>query len=171
MKNRAVFLILFSIFFMRANAQFMSLGFIKNCSSYKKTTFEDELTKKHFFLVQKPATVSSPLLAEAVAYSNEKKENAGTAGEIKVLSLINEKLNLTEITFFNGSKNYWKNYNEIFKQMVNFFNNQQSFKSLKYKTDVALFSKDNIFYYAYKNGEIPVIVISNVKLENTYFSN
>ncbi len=149
----------------------MSLVFIKNCSAYKRTTFEDELTKKHFFPVQKPATVSSPLLAEGVTYSNEKKENVGTTGEIKVISLISEKLNLTEITFINGSKNYWKNYNDVFKQMVNFFNNQQSFKSLKYKTDVALFSKDNVFYYAYKNGEIPVIVVSNVKLEDTYFSN
>ena len=42
-------------------------------------------------------------------------------------------------------------------------------KNEKYKTDVVKFAKDGYFYYAYKNGEIPVIVVSDKKLEETYF--
>ena len=55
--------------------------------------------------------------------------------------------------------------------MVSFFNNQQSLKSKRYKTDVAKFSKDGIFYYAYKNGETPVILIADSKIEEAYFGN
>jgi hypothetical protein len=147
-------------------AQQMSLGFVKNCMQYKRTTYTDELSKKHFSIVQdKVESPANTVLSGATLYSNFSQKNPN-AGEIKILSLITDKIRVTEITFSNA---YFTNYNEVFKQMVSFFNNQQSFKSTKYKTDVAKFSKDGISYYAYKNGDIPFIVISDVKLEDTYF--
>jgi hypothetical protein len=167
MKKQGTLLIAFFFCcFIPAVAQHMSLGFVKNCMTYKRTVYTDELKQKHFLLVQdKVETTANMLLSGAVYYSNSNKENVAP-GEIKVLSLITDKLKITEITF---SKEYFNNYNEVFKQMVNFFKNQQSFKNEKYKTDVAKFSKDDTYYYAYKNGDIPVIVISDKKLEETYF--
>ena len=167
MKNRVLFLIVSCLLsFTPLFAQQMTLGFVKNCMQYKRTTYTDELSKKHFNLVHdKVETASNTVLSGASLYSNASKTNAN-AGEIKVLSLITEKLKVTEISFSNS---YFNNYNEVFKQMVSFFSNQESFKSKRYKTDIAKFSKDGIFYYAYKNGEIPFIVISDAKLEDSYF--
>jgi hypothetical protein len=170
MKNRFLILIAFSLFsYTQAAAQLMSLGFVKNCMQYKRTTYTDELEKKHFSLIQdKVETPANMVLAGASYYSNTKKEDVAVKGEIKVLSLITDAAKITEISFSNAT--YYNNYNEVFKQMVSFFNNQQSFKSKKYKTDVAKFSKDGIFYYAYKNGEVPVILVTNAKIEEKYFN-
>lgn len=171
MKNRIVFFVAFSLLLcMQASAQLMSLGFVKNSMSYKRETYTDELKKKHFLLIQdKVETPSNMVLAGASYYSNSNKENV-SPGEIKVLSLISTDSKITEITF-SGS-NYYNNYNDVFKQMVSFFSNQQSIKSKKYKTDVAKFSRDGVFYYAYKNGETPVILITDAKnVENVYFGN
>ena len=169
MKNKIVLAILSILMYTQASAQSMSLGFVKNCISYKRETYTDELKKKHFILVQdKVETPSNMVLSGASYYSNASKENTA-AGEIKVLSLISEKMKITEITF--SSSTYYNNYNVVFKQMVSFFSNQQSFKSKRYKTDVAKFSKDGLFYYAYKNGEIPVILVTNAKIEEQYFGN
>lgn len=169
MKNKIAFILAFSVLFCtQTSAQLMSMGFVKNCMQYKRTTFSDELKKKHFLPVKD--NVENPenmVLSGATYYSNSNKENTAP-GEIKVLSLITDKSKVTEITF---SSAYYNNYNEVFKQMVNFFSNQQSFKSKRYKTDVAKFSKDGIFYYAYKNGEDPVILIADEKMEDTYFGN
>lgn len=169
MKNKiALFIALSFLICSPLSAQLMSLGFVKNCMQYKRTTFSDELRKKHFLPVQdKVDNPENNLLSGATYYSNSNKENT-TPGEIKVLSLITEKSKITEITF---SSSYYNNYNEVFKQMVSFFSNQQSFKSKRYKTDVAKFSKDGIFYYAYKNGEDPVILVANEKMEESYFGN
>jgi hypothetical protein len=162
-------IVFFLLSYMQVNAQLMSLGFVKNCMQYKRTTYTDELTKKHFALIQdKVETPANMVLAGASYYSNTKKEDVAAKGEIKVLSLITDASKITEITFTNAA--YYNNYNEVFKQMVSFFSNQQSFKSKRYKTDVAKFSKDGIFYYAYKNGEIPVILVTDAKIEEKYFN-
>nr|MBA3970797.1 hypothetical protein [Bacteroidota bacterium] len=58
---------------------------------------------------------------------------------------------------------------EVYNQMVSFFDNQTSFKSKKYNTDVTKFTKDKVSYYVYKIKEIPVIVIANYKIEDEYF--
>lgn len=167
MKIRAVLLIIFSFFSVNSLlAQQMSFGFVRNCMTYKRTVYTDEMKQKHFQTIQeKVENPSNNVLSGAMLYSNKSTVNANS-GEIKVLSLISDKLKVTEITF---SKEYFNLYNDIFKQMVNFFSNQQSFKNEKYKTDVVKFAKDDYFYYAYKNGEIPVIVVSDKKLEETYF--
>ena len=167
MKNKTLAVLsLILCCFTQVVAQQMSLGFVKNCMTYKRETYTDELKKKHFHLIQdKVEAPSNTALSGATLYSNASKENP-KKGDIKVLSLISDKMKITEITFSDA---YFNNYNEVFKQMVSFFNNQQSFKSTRYKTDVAKFSKDGINYYAYKNGDIPFIVVSNSKLEETYF--
>jgi hypothetical protein len=146
----------------------MSLGFVKNCMTYNRTAYSNEMFRKHFFMVENSiATAQNNLLVGAMSYSNEK---VPANGEIKVLSLIKEKQQITEIYFVNGKKNdYTNNYTEIYNQMVSFFNNQLSLKSTKYNVDVVKFTKDGVFYYVYKLKEIPVIVVANYKLDDIYF--
>ena len=151
-----------------ASAQLMSLGFVKNCMTYDRTACTNELFRKHYFTVENSiASAQNNLLVGAMSYSNEK---VPANGEIKVLSLIKEKQKITEIYFVNGPKNdYSKNFTEVYNQMVSFFDNQISFKSTKYNVDVTKFTKDKFFYYVYKLKEIPVIVVSNYKLDEVYF--
>lgn len=146
----------------------MSLGFVKNCMTYNRTAYENELFKKHYSQVEKSiATAQNPLLIGATSYSNVKDPSGG---EIKVLSLITDAKKITEIYFVNGSaNNYSKNYTEVYNQMVSFFNNETSFKSTKYNVDVTKFTKDKVYYYVYKLKEIPVIVVADHKIDETYF--
>ena len=156
------------ISFNNASAQLMSLGFVKNCMTYNRTAYTNELFRKHYFTVENAiATAQNNLLIGAMSYSNEKNT---ADGEIKVLSLISDKQKITEIYFVNGPKNdYSKNFTEVYNQMVSFFDNQLVFKSTKYNTDVTKFTKDKVYYYVYKLKEIPVIVVADFKLDEVYF--
>ena len=153
-----------------AFAQLMTFGFVKNCMTYKRETVTNELTKKHFFIVNRRLQEADhKMLVGATYYSNQKE--APAKGEIRVLSLINESEKITEISFIKGSDNdYSDNYKEVFKQMLAFFNNESTFKSSKFKTDVSMFAKDKMYYYAFIHNETPTIVISDRKMEADYFS-
>lgn len=166
--KKAIILLLAIAMYSKASAQLMSLGFVKNCMTYNRTAYENELFRKHYFKTDN--AIESPqnmLLKGACAYSNEQNK---AKGEIKVLSLITDKQQITEIYFVNGSEeSYLKNFTEVYNQMVSFFDNQTSFKSAKYNVDVTKFTKDKVFYYVYKIKEMPVIVVANTKLDETYF--
>jgi hypothetical protein len=167
--RKIVFISLIAILsYTTSSAQLMSLGFVKNCMTYNRTALSNEMFRKHFFVVdQSVKTAQNSLLVGATYYSNEKD---AANGEIRVLSLIDDKKQITEISFVNGPKNdYSKNYTEVYNQMVSFFNNQISFKSTKYNVDVAKLSKDNVYYYVYKIKEIEIIVVANYKLDDLYF--
>lgn len=167
---KKLFVILIAVItYSSASAQLMSLGFVKNCMTYDRTAYTNELFRKHYFTVENAIqTAQNPLLVGAMSYSNEKNP---ADGEIKVLSLIKGKDQITEIYFVNGPKNnYDKNFTEVYNQMVSFFDNQTTFKSAKYENkDVTKFTKDKTYYYVYKLKEIPVIVVANKNLDETYF--
>ncbi|MCX6296349.1 MAG: hypothetical protein NTX97_09825, partial [Bacteroidetes bacterium] len=127
--KKALFICLISILtYTNANAQLMSLGFVKNCMTYNRTAYTNELFRKHYFVVENAVkTAQNELLVGATSYSNEQNP---ANGEIKVLSLITNDKQITEISFVNGQKNdFSKNFTEVYNQMVSFFNNQTSFKS------------------------------------------
>jgi len=155
-----------------ASAQLMPFGFIKNCMSYGRTTVTDELTKKQFILVERnQQVVTNPLMAGSTYYSNEKDRNPAL-GEVAVLSQINGSKLITEISFRSGSKNNSeKNFTDVYNQMVNFFKDEKSFKSARYKTEVKYFFRDKNYYYTYTVNNIPTIVVSNYKIETDYFAN
>ena len=166
--KKTIFFFIATVLSTSACAQLMSLGFVKNCMTYDRTAYTNELFRKHYFMVENAiATAQNNLLVGAMSYSNEK---IPANGEIKVLSLIKDKQRITEIYFVNGQKNdYSKNFTEVYNQMVSFFDNQLVFKSSKYNVDVTKFTKNKIYYYVYKLKEIPVIVVANYKLDDLYF--
>jgi hypothetical protein len=151
-------------------AQQMPFGFVKNCMTYARTTVTDELNKKHFTLVDRNyQKANNPLMMGSTYYSNEPQRTPGAA-EVAVLSLINGSKQITEISFISDSKtDYSKNYDDVYKQMVNFFKDERTFKSPKYNTDVNYFLKDKVYYYTYKDKGTPIIVVSNYKIDEDYF--
>lgn len=169
-------ILLFALILILANnksfGQLMTFGFIKNCMSYERSTVTDELKKKQFIIVERQMQApANKLLEGAARYSNAKDEDK-TKGEIRILSQINGSKKIIEISFINGSKNdYSKNYDEMYNQIVSFFDNEKTFKSSKFDTDVLKFSRDRNYYYTYKNNGTPIIVISNYKIDEAYFSN
>ncbi len=171
MKTKILFFALISILVnCHSFAQIITFGFVKNCMSYERSTVTDELTKKHFYVVERTMQkTNNKLLEGATFYCNEKERELGIA-EIDILSFIDGSKKITEITFLKGSKHdYIRNYGEIYKQMLTFFNNEKTFKSEKYKTDVTKFSKEKVYYYVYKINDVPTIVISNNKIDEEYF--
>ena len=170
MKNRIILLSLLCVFAgTHSFAQLMTFGFIKNCMTYQRSTVTDELKKKQIFLIDRKAPPGNSMMQGASYYSNEKSGDS-TKGEVRVLSLINGSKQITEISFIDGSANdYSKNYDDVYNQIVKFFDNEKAFKSKRYHTDVLKFSKDKVYYYVYKNGSRPVIVIANYKVDEDYF--
>ena len=171
MKTKTILFALISLVITtKSFSQAMTFGFVKNCMAYGRTTVTDELTKKQFFVKERmKKDAGNKLLEGSFYYSNEKTDV--TKGEIAVLSQINDNKKITEISFVSGTKNdFSKNYTEVYDQMIKFFNNEKPFKSAKYgNTEVLMFSKDKIYYYTYTYNKIPVIVIANYKLEDSYF--
>lgn len=160
-----------SLFFFHTHsfAQLMTFGFVKNCISYERKTVTDELTKKHFYIMDKNVDASDgDFLSGSTFYSNHR--DSANSGDIRVRSLIESNKKITEIAFIKGFYNdYTNNYKDIYKQMVSFFKDTHTFKSAKFKTDISLFMKKGIYYYAYTKGESAYILISDRDLEKVYF--
>lgn len=151
-------------------AQIITFNLLKSCNSYDRTGFTDEFAKKHFYIVEESVKKANNKLMEGgTLYSNEKERDLGIA-EINVLSVINGTKKITEISFLKGSKHdYTKNYGDLYAQMNSMLTKTASFQSKKYKTEVATFTKDKVYYYAFKIKDVPYIVISNSKIEEEYF--
>jgi len=150
-------------------AQAIPFGFIKNCMSFGRTTVTDELNKKHITLIDRNyQKAQNPLMLGATYYSNETDRTPGT-GEVMVLSQINGSKQITEVSFISGTKNNsLPNYEDVYKQMVNFFKDEKGFKSPAYG-DVNYFERDKVYYYTFKVKDVPTIVVSNYKLDEDYF--
>ena len=169
--TKALFLVLISILAIsRSSAQTIPFTFIKNCTSFERQAFTDDMTKKKFYIVEESVKgAKNKAMEGATFYCNEKERELGNA-EINVLSLINGSKKIVEITFKKGNKHdYGKNYGEIFNQMNSMLNKMPAFQSKKYKTEVSKFTKNGVYYYAYKQNDVPVIVVSTYKIEEEYF--
>lgn len=153
-----------------AYAQQITFGIIRNCTSYTRPMATDELNKKHFTLIDKNyQKAQNPLLKGATYYSNE-TDRTPDLGEVAILSQINGSKVITEFSFISGTKNNsGPNFDEVYKQMSNFFKDERTFKSPVYNVDVNYFVRDKVYYYIYKLKDTPVIVVANYKLEEDYF--
>jgi hypothetical protein len=169
MKTRIIALATALFISVTSFAQLMPFGFVKNCMTYARTTVTDELNKKHFSLIDRNyQKANNPLLTGSTYYSNQ-TDRTPDIGEIAVLSQINGSKQITEISFISGTKNsYSANFDDVYKQMVNFFKDERTFKSPKYN-DVNYFTRDKVYYYVFKVKDIPTIVVSNYKLDEDYF--
>ncbi len=171
MKTKTLFFALISLLIVnRSFAQTIPFTFIKSCISFERQAFTDDMTKKKFYVVEGATKKETNKLMEgSTFYCNEKERELGNA-EIDVLSQINGAKNITEITFQKGNKHdYTKNFGEIFNQMSSVLNKTAVIQSKKYKTEVSTFTKDKVYYYTYKVNDVPVIVISNYKIDEEYF--
>jgi hypothetical protein len=167
-------LVLFAFIFVLATiqsfAQIIPFTLLKSLNSYDRPGFTDELTKKRFYIVEESVKKTNNKLMEGgTLYSNEKERDLGIA-EINVISVINGTKKITEISFLKGSKHdYTKNYGDLHSQMNVQFTKTASFQSKRYKTEVNTFTKDKVYYYAFKIKDVPYIVVANYKIEEEYF--
>ena len=171
MKTKILFFAFFSMLVInQSSAQIIPFGFLKTCTSFERPAFTDDMAKKHFYVVEESAKKTTNKLMEgATFYCNEKERELGNA-EIDVLSVMNGSNKIVEITFRKGSKHdYAKNYGDLYTQMNSIFNKLPAFQSKKYNTEVSMFLKEKVYYYTYKVNDVPVIVISNYKIEEEYF--
>ncbi|CAN5325701.1 hypothetical protein BH10BAC1_BH10BAC1_20970 [soil metagenome] len=171
MKTKTLLIALIAILTAgRTFAQTIPFTFIKSCIIFERAAFTEDMSKKKFYVLEDAAkNASNKLMEGATFYCNEKERELGNA-EIDILSQINGAKKIVEITFKKGNKHdYTKNYGEIYNQMLTVLNKTASIQSKKYKTEVNTFTKNGVYYYTYKVGEVPVIVISNYKIDEEYF--
>jgi hypothetical protein len=169
MKTKILFTAVLIFFCSFSFAQILPFGFVKNCMSYSRTTVTDELNKKQSKLIDRNyQKANNPIMQGSTYYSNEADRTPGL-GEVAVLSKIDGSKQITEISFINGTKNNsTANFDDVYKQMVNFFKDERTFKSPKYN-DVNYFTKDKVYYYVFKVKDVPTIVVSNYKIDEDYF--
>ncbi|MDF2437327.1 MAG: hypothetical protein K0Q95_1703 [Bacteroidota bacterium] len=169
MRTRILTSFIFFLLTTTSFAQILPFGFVKNCMSFSRTTVTDELNKKQIKLIDRNyQKANNPLLQGSTYYSNEADRTPGL-GEVAVLSKIDGSKQITEISFINGTKNNsTANFDDVYKQMVNFFKDERTFKSPKYN-DVNYFTRDKVYYYVFKVKDVPTILVSNYKLEEDYF--
>jgi len=153
-----------------AFAQTIPFTFIKSCTTFERAAFTEDMTKKKYYVVEQAVkNANNKAMEGATSYCNEKERELGNA-EIVVLSSIKGDKKIVEITFKKGNKHdYTKNYGEIYNQMLSVLNKTASIQSKKYNTEVSTFTKNGIYYYSYKVGEVPVIVVSSYKIDSEYF--
>lgn len=171
MKTKIFFLAIISFLTINQSmGQTLPFTFIKACGTYERQAFTDDMTKKKFYVAEESVKgAKNKLMEGATFYCNEKERELGFA-EIHVLSIINGTKKIVEISFLKGGKHdYTKNFGEIYNQMNSMLNKMAAFQSKKYKTEVTTFTKNQIYYYTYKVGEMPVIVISSYKIDEEYF--
>lgn len=171
MKSKILLFALISILATNKTfSQTLPYTFIKNCITFERAAFTEDMTKKKFYVVEESTKKTTNKLMEgATFYCNEKERELGYA-EIHVLSIINGTKKITEISFLKGGKHdYAKNFGEIYNQMSSMLNKTAPFQSKKYKTEVTTFTKNQVYYYTYKVNETPFIVISNYKIDEEYF--
>ena len=110
MKTKLLFFALSLLIFNESFAQIIPFGFLKICTSFERAAFTDDMSKKHFNVVEESSKKSSNKLMEgATFYCNEKERELGNA-EIDLFSLISGTKKVIEITFKKGSKHdYAKN--------------------------------------------------------------
>jgi hypothetical protein len=171
MKTKLLFFALIAVLATTPSfAQIITFNLLKGCNSYDRTSFTEEFAKKHFYIVEESVKKANNKLMEGgTLYSNQKDRDLGIA-EINVLSVINGAKKITEISFLKGSKyDYSKNYGDLYTQMNSMLTKTASFQSKKYKTEVTTFTKDKVYYYAFKIKDVPYIVIANYKIEEEYF--
>lgn len=171
MKTKILFIALISFLTINKSiGQTLPFTFIKSCGTYERQAFTDDMTKKKFYVAEEAVKgAKNKLMEGATFYCNEKERELGFA-EIHVLSIINGTKKIVEISFLKGGKHdYTKNFGEIYNQMNSMLNKTAAFQSKKYKTEVTTFTKNQVYYYTYKVGEMPVIVISSYKIDEEYF--
>ena len=171
MKTKILLFALFSVLTIsKSIGQTLPFTFIKACGTFERQAFTDDMIKKKFYVAEESVKgAKNKLMEGATFYCNEKERELGFA-EIHVLSLINGTKKITEISFLKGGKHdYTKNFGEIYNQMTSMLNKTAPFQSKKYKTEVTTFTKNQVYYYTYKVGEMPVIVISSYKIDEEYF--
>lgn len=171
MKTKTLLFALFSFFVAnKLVAQTLPYTFVKNCITFERAAFTEDMTKKKFYIAEESVKgAKNKLMESATFYCNEKERELGFA-EIHVLSVINGTKKIVEISFLKGGKHdYTKNFGEIFNQMSSMLNKTASFQSKKYKTEVNTFTKNQVYYYTYKVNDVPVIVVSNYKIDEEYF--
>ncbi|MBA3706219.1 MAG: hypothetical protein H0W84_10075 [Bacteroidetes bacterium] len=171
MKTKILFFALISILVnSQSFAQIITFTLLKTCGSNERQAFTDEFAKKRFYIVEEAVKKTKNKVMEgATFYCNEKERDLGIA-EIDVLSVIKGTKKITEISFLKGSKHdYAKNYGDLYTQMGSMFSKLPSFQSKKYKTEVTAFTKDQVYYYSFKVNDVPIIVISNYKIDQEYF--
>lgn len=171
MKTKILLIALISVLVItKSISQTLPYTFIKNCITFERAAFTEDMTKKKFYVAEEPVKKTNNKLMEgATFYCNEKERELGYA-EIHVLSVINGTNKIVEISFLKGGKHdYAKNFGEIYNQMSSMLNKTAPFQSKKYKTEVTTFTKNQVYYYTYKVNDTPVIVISNYKIDLEYF--
>jgi hypothetical protein len=168
MKKTAIILMLFSA--LSSHSQNLNFQLIKNFPTYSESVLFDVLNKKGFYLINSHLVnpICDNIPRNGKYYSTDKERDFGN-DEIAFNVYKKNKELLIEITF--GYLNYIENFNSIFSKIQSTFKKEKNFYSTRYKSEVRKYSYNHNFYYVFNDEDYPMIVISNKRADECWFSN
>jgi hypothetical protein len=171
MKKREVILFLFAVLFQFISpAQTLKYEFIKNCLIYTEIEVISDLTARNFnFVTKETVNLGDPLINRSDYYTSKKEGSTDTA---EVAVFINKrKSSKKSVVFSFVETQAFANFNTIESKIIAGLKSEGVFKSDKFDADVAKYSfDDKYYYYLFKDDFIWYIVVSNFKLEESYFT-
>lgn len=171
MKKREVILFLFVVLFQfESSAQTLKYEFIKNCLIYTEIEVISDLTARNFnFVTKETVNLGDPLINRSDYYTSKKEGSTDTA---EVAVFINKrKSSKKSVVFSFVETQAFSNYNTIESKIIAGLKSEGTFKSDKFDADVTKYSfDDKYYYYLFKDDFIWYIIVSNYKLEESYFT-
>ena len=153
-------------------SQSLDLQFLKNCTSYSEYELSDKLNEIGFSLLNNNFEDSfcNKSYIKGKYFTNNPKRSGG--GEIGFIVHKNNTEVIIEIDYSSD----FEDFERIGTNIDKFFKLEKTFYSSKYKCTVKKYSYNNYFYYAYIDQQIkdlnfPGFLISNVRIDECYFSN
>lgn len=170
MKRALIFFSLLVLLNLFSKGQTLKYEFVKNCLIYNETEIITDLTARNFnFVAKDHVNLGDPLINRSDYYTS-KKEGSNDTAEVAVF--INKRKNSKKsvvISFVETQA--FANYNAIESKIQAGLKSEGSFHSDKFDAYVSKYSFDNnYYYYLFKDEYIWYIIVSNFKLEESYFS-
>lgn len=153
-----------------SNGQTLKYEFIKNCLIYNETEIITDLTARNFNFVSKETVNLGDQLINRSDYYTSKKEGSTDTAEVAVF-INKRKASKKSVVFSFVETQAFANYNVLESKIRESLKQETGFHSDKFDADVSKFSfNDNYFYYLFKDEYIWYIIVSNFKLDDTYFT-
>ncbi len=170
MKRAGIIFSLIVLLNFLCNGQTLKYEFVKNCLIFSETEIITDLTARNFNFVSKETVNLGDQLINRSDYYTSRKEGSNDTAEVAVF-INKRKASKKSVVFSFVETEAFANYNAIESKIIAGLKKEETFHSDKFDAYVSKYSfDDNYYYYLFKDEYIWYIIVSNFKLEESYFT-
>lgn len=154
------------------HSQTLNLNFLKTAPSFEKLELIDAINEKGFHLVHDDFSVNVCKKPYTRYFFSNSPRGYGSTKNIEYI--VNKRN--TELLIEINYTSYFDNFEHLLSEIDSNFKLEKKFYSSLYKCDVWKYNYNNFTYYVYIDQQVegssyPVIIISNFRIDECFFSN